>query len=89
MKIFRGEVVAFNPPSTAIVRVDRIAVHPVYGKRFKSSKKYHVHTTSELKVGEVVQFVESRPYSKTKRWRLVQVLKGTDKRRVKKNVGKK
>lgn len=89
MKIFRGEVIAFNPPSSATVRVDRIVVHPMYGKRFKSSKKYHVHVFKEPKVGEIVQFVESRPYSKTKRWHLVQTRVADKNRSVKKSGGKK
>ena len=67
-----GEVVSTKMDKTLVVRVDRTVVHPKYGKRYVQSKKYHVHDEQNThKVGEVVVFQASRPYSKTKRWRVL------------------
>lgn len=67
-----GEVVSTKMDKTLVVRVDRTVVHPKYGKRYVQSKKYHVHDAHHAhKVGDVVAFQASRPYSKTKRWRVV------------------
>jgi small subunit ribosomal protein S17 len=55
-----------------VVRVDRTVVHPKYGKRYVQSKKYHVHDEQNSHhVGDLVEFQASRPYSKTKRWRVL------------------
>lgn len=67
-----GTVVSAAMTKTIVVRVDRMKMHPKYNKRYRVSKKYHVHDeTNSAKVGDVVKFVECRPMSKTKRWRLV------------------
>ena len=71
-RIFRGEVVRTKMDKTAVVKVDRIRVHPKYGKRITVSKLFKVHDpANSAKVGEQVTFVETRPLSKDKRWRLV------------------
>jgi small subunit ribosomal protein S17 len=71
-RIFTGVVVSTKMDKTLVVKVDRTMVHPKYGKRYVQSKKYHVHTQSgEYKDGDTVKFQESKPYSKTKRWRIV------------------
>ncbi|MAG59961.1 30S ribosomal protein S17 [Candidatus Woesebacteria bacterium] len=56
---------------TAVVRVERFYTHPLYGKKVRRSKRYHVHDEIGVEVGEVVQFVQTKPISKTKRWKLV------------------
>jgi small subunit ribosomal protein S17 len=57
---------------TAVVRVDRVVVHPKYRKRYKISKKFLVHDPeNKAKVGTQVTIKETRPISKTKRWILV------------------
>jgi small subunit ribosomal protein S17 len=67
---FDGVVVSNRMAKTLVVRVDRVMVHPKYGKRYRSSTKYHVHAeTGAFPVGTKVTFVECRPYSKTVRWR--------------------
>lgn len=67
-----GIIVSNSMTKTIVVRVDRIKTHPKYGKQYTQSKKYHVHDEKEThKVGETVTFVECRPLSKTKRWRVV------------------
>lgn len=69
---FDGVVVSNRMVKTLVVRVDRVMVHPKYGKRYRSSEKYHVHTeTGTYPVGTKVTFVECRPYSKTVRWRIM------------------
>jgi len=71
MKIFTGKVISKKMEKTATVAVERIVVHPVYKKRMKRMKKYHVHDIFGTKVGQTVQFTVSKPYSKTKRWKIV------------------
>ena len=67
-----GTVVSDKMAKTIVVRVDRTVVHPKYGKRYVRSQKYHVHDEKNAHhVGEVISFQECRPYSKTKRWRVV------------------
>ena len=71
-RTFTGVVVSDKMDKTVVVRVDRTKIHPVYKKRFTVSKKYKVHDEkNEVKVGEKVKFIECRPLSKDKRWRIV------------------
>lgn len=74
MKIFKGKVIATKMAKTATVLTERIATHPVYGKRFKVVKKYHVHDEIGTKVGDVVSFAASKPYSKMKKWKILEVI---------------
>lgn len=72
---FEGTVVSAAMTKTVVVRVDSMAMHAKYNKSYKVSNKYHVHDEKgEAKVGDKVKFVECRPMSKTKKWRLVEVL---------------
>jgi len=49
--------------------------HPIYGKFVNKTKKYHAHDEkNECNIGDTVKIMETRPLSKTKRWRLVQIL---------------
>ena len=67
-----GVVVGDKMDKTIVVRVDRVAVHPKYKKRYTVSKKYKVHDEKNAyKEGDKVSFVECRPLSKDKRWRVV------------------
>lgn len=71
-----GVVVSTAQQKTIIVTVERRAAHPVYQKTMLSSKKYYAHDEkNEAKVGDLVRVQETRPYSKLKRWRLVEVLR--------------
>ena len=50
--------------------------HPIYGKFVSKTKKYHAHDeNNECNIGDTVKIMETRPLSKTKRWRLVQIIK--------------
>ena len=76
MKIFIGKVVATKTSKTATVAVERMKIHPLYKKRFKRVSKYHVHDETGVKIGDRVKFADSRPYSKSKKWKIVEVIGG-------------
>jgi small subunit ribosomal protein S17 len=60
---------------TITVAVERRVKHPMYGKFVKKTTKFHAHDEkNECTVGDVVRIMETRPLSKTKRWRLVEVV---------------
>lgn len=61
---------------TAVVAVTRLVRHPLYGRFVKKTNKFKVHDESNVcQVGDVVRIMETRPISKDKRWRLVEVTK--------------
>lgn len=69
---FNGVVISDKMNKTITVKIDRIKIHPKYKKRYISSKKYKVHDEkNQFKVGDKVIFVETRPLSKDKRWRVL------------------
>ena len=71
----QGIVVSDAMDKTIVVRVDVVKAHPRYKKVVRRSVKFHAHDeSSEAKVGDVVRIVETRPLSKTKRWRLAEVV---------------
>ncbi|MBY5161571.1 30S ribosomal protein S17 [Salsipaludibacter albus] len=71
----QGLVVSDKQDKTIVVRVDRRTTDAVYGKIETRSKKYHVHDEDNTAAeGDTVLIVETRPLSKTKRWRLAEVL---------------
>lgn len=72
MKILTGKIVSQKTPKTVIITVERFYAHPLYGRRVRKTKRYHVHADGEARVGETVSFIEARPLSKTKRWRIVE-----------------
>ncbi len=71
-KQFQGVVVSDKMNKTVVIRVDRVKIHPKYKKRYTVSKKYKVHDEkSKFKIGDKVVFIECRPISKDKRWRVI------------------
>ena len=71
-KILKGTVVSDKPNKTITVVVERKYQHPVLKKVIKSKKKYAAHDEkNQCKVGDKVKIVESRPYSKTKKFQLM------------------
>lgn len=71
-KRFSGIVVSDCPDKTIVVRVERVKIHPKYKKRYTVSKKYKVHDeVNKYKVDDKVTFIECRPISKDKRWRVL------------------
>ena len=70
-----GEVVSNKMQKTIVVSVKRRFPHPQFKKVVTSFKKFYAHDeNSEAKVGDVVRIEETRPLSKTKRWRLVEII---------------
>lgn len=70
-----GEVISSKMAKTIIVRVERRFPHPKFKKVVTGYKKFYAHDEkSEAKVGDRVRIEETRPISKTKRWRLVEVI---------------
>jgi small subunit ribosomal protein S17 len=71
----RGVVVSDAMDKTIVVRVDAVKAHPRYKKVVRRSVKFHAHDAqNQAKVGDLVRIVETRPLSKTKNWRLAEVL---------------
>jgi len=74
-KKFQGIVLSDKMEKTIVVQVNRTRIHPLYHKRYTKSKKYKVHDPQgKAKVGDQVIFIECRPFSKEKKWRLVEIL---------------
>ena len=70
-----GKVVSDKMDKTIVVAIEDHVKHPVYGKIVKSTKKIHAHDEkNECGIGDTVEVMETRPLSKTKRWRLVQII---------------
>ena len=70
-----GVVVSDAMNKTVVVQAERRIVHPVYGKVMRRSKKYYAHDEkNEAKRGDKVVIAETRPLSRTKRWRLVEIM---------------
>ena len=71
-KQFSGVVTSDKQTKTITVKVDSVKIHPKYKKRYVTSKKYKVHDEKEqFKEGDKVSFIECRPLSKDKRWRVL------------------
>lgn len=73
-KTKEGVVLSNKMQKTVTVRVTRTFHHPRYDKLVSSWKKYYAHTEENIPVGSVVKIVESRPLSKLKRWRVIEVI---------------
>ena len=71
-KILNGKVIKDKNDKTVIVLVKRKYIHPFFKKVITSSKKYHAHDEkNKFKIGDEVKIIESRPYSKLKRWEVI------------------
>ncbi|MGB1097006.1 MAG: 30S ribosomal protein S17 [Acholeplasmataceae bacterium] len=78
-KVYTGVVTSNKMHKTITVNVDTYKKSPLYGKRVRVSKKFHVHDEEGLAgIGDTVSIMETRPLSKTKRFRLVKVLQKSD-----------
>jgi small subunit ribosomal protein S17 len=82
-KTREGVVVSDAMDKTVVVKVARRIRHSLYGKEIRRSKKFYAHDEkNEAHIGDTVRIAETRPVSKNKRWRLVEVLE-QNRRRVK------
>ena len=74
-KVRQGVVVSAAGDKTIVVQIKERKPHPVYGKMMTSAKKFHAHDeNNECGVGDTVSIMETRPLSKMKRWRLVEII---------------
>ena len=70
-----GRVVSNKMDKTIVVAIEDNVKHPVYGKIIKRTLKVHAHDEANTcDIGDTVEIMETRPLSKTKRWRLVEIL---------------
>ena len=76
LRMTRSWIVTSNKmDKTITVVVERKVIHPMYGKFLKKSKKYTAHDeNNECNEGDLVKIMETRPLSKKKRWRLVEII---------------
>jgi small subunit ribosomal protein S17 len=78
-KVRMGVVVSNKMDKSIVVRVDRTMKHPLYKKVMRRSKKYMAHDPENTcKIGDTVRIMECRPMSARKRWRLVEVVKRSE-----------
>ncbi len=74
-KTRQGVVVSAKMDKTIVVAARFKEIHPIYGKFVSKTKKYHAHDeANDCNVGDTVQIMETRPLSKTKRWRVVKIV---------------
>lgn len=74
-KEITGLVTSDKMEKTITVRVERKEKHPMYGKFVKKSNQFHAHDEkNECNIGDTVRIMETRPLSKNKRWRLVEII---------------
>jgi len=77
-KVRIGKVVSDKMDKTVVVAVERSTRHPLYGKTIRKTKKYKVHDEgNECRTGDKVRIMETRPLSREKRWRLVEIVEKT------------
>ena len=71
-KILKGKVIKDKNDKTIVVLVKRKFAHPFFEKVITSSKKYHAHDeNNKFKIGDNVKIIESKPFSKMKRWEVI------------------
>jgi len=74
-KIRQGVVVSNKMDKTIVVAVERQVMHPLYKRYYKRTKKYMAHDEhNQCSIGDVVRIIESRPLSRRKRWRLLEIV---------------
>lgn len=74
-KVYRGRVVSDKMDKTITIKVETKKTHPLYGKRVEYSKKLKAHDeNNEASIGDIVEIMETRPLSATKRYRLVKIV---------------
>ncbi|MGD2134746.1 MAG: 30S ribosomal protein S17 [Gemmatimonadales bacterium] len=73
-KVRIGTVVSDKMAKSVVVELTRQIAHPLYGKRIKRTKRVTAHDDKGAAVGDTVRIVETRPMSKTKRWRVAEVV---------------
>ncbi len=73
-KTWTGIIVSNKGDKTIVVQVDTYRAHKLYGKKVKTSKKFHAHDEKNIaNIGDKVKIMETKPYSKMKKFRLVEI----------------
>lgn len=73
-KVRQGVVVSSKMQKTVVVRLERRAAHPLYGKVVNSSSRFKAHDELGCGDGDIVEIMETRPLSKEKRWRVTRII---------------
>jgi small subunit ribosomal protein S17 len=75
-KVREGRVVSDKMNKTVVVAVESLVPHPIYGRRIRRTKKFKAHDEeNQCRTGDVVRIIETRPLSKEKRWRVLEILR--------------
>ena len=79
-KIYTGEVISDKMKKTVVVAVNRLTQHPLYKKTIKRVVRFKAHDEEDkCKLGDIVTIIESRPMSRDKRWKVVEIVsRGTE-----------
>ena len=78
-KVFVGKVLSDKMDKTVVAQVEYLQKHPLYGKYVRKRKKYKAHDEkNECRVGDVVKIIETRPLSKEKRWRVIEIVRRSE-----------
>jgi small subunit ribosomal protein S17 len=79
LKTKTGQVVSDKMNKTIVVAVENLVEHRLYKKRIRRTKKFHAHDErNEAHEGDIVRIAETRPISKTKTWRLLEIVRRSD-----------
>lgn len=70
----QGKVVSTKMNKTVIVEVERLVVHPIYKKRVKKTNRFAAHNEIDVKLGDTVEIGQTKPYSKTKKYKVLQIV---------------
>lgn len=74
-KVYRGKVISDKMDKTVVVAVERLTRHPMYKKTIKKIVKFKAHDEeNKCKAGDKISIIESRPLSKDKRWRVLEIV---------------
>ncbi len=74
-RVLSGTVISTTMDKTVVVEVVSLKAHPVYKKRYRTTKKYYVHDEeNQCNPGDKISISETRPLSKTKRWRVLDIV---------------
>jgi small subunit ribosomal protein S17 len=75
MRTITGKVISDKIPQTVVVEVNRLERHPMYRKQMRRTKNFHAHNDKGAKTGDTVKLTEIKPMSKTKFWKVAEIVK--------------
>ena len=77
MKIHTGKIVSDKMKQTVVIEVDRLVAHPKYLKQMHHTTRYHADNQTQAKTGDMVKFTACKPMSKTKFYKVIEIVKPT------------